>query len=89
MKMTCKKTYRYICENLDANLNSPICVEIKKHLDHCPDCTAYLDTLKKTVLLYKNQKSPTLGKSARKNLVLSLNLQKPSKFLKKRNILNK
>ncbi len=86
MKMTCKKTYRYICENLDANLNSPTCLEIKKHLDDCPDCTAYLSTLKKTVLLYKNQKSPTLLKSTRKNLMLSLNLKKPSKSLKKRNI---
>lgn len=87
--MTCKKTYRYICENLDANLNSSTCVEIKKHLDNCPDCTVYLNTLKKTVLLYKQQKSPTLGKSARKNLMLSLNLQKPSKIPKKRNISNK
>ncbi len=86
--MNCKKTYRYVCENLDANLNSPTCIEIKKHLDHCTNCTAYLETLKKTVLLYKNQKSPKLGKSARKNLILSLNLQKPSKFNKKRNISN-
>lgn len=87
--MKCKKTYRYICENLDSNLNSPACVEIKKHLDHCPDCTVYLNTLKKTVLLYKQQKSPTLGKSARKNLMLSLTLQKPSKTSKKPNISNK
>ncbi len=83
MKIYCKKIYRHICENLDSNLNSPTCIQIKKHLDNCPNCTAYLHTLKKTVLLYKNQKSPILGKSARKNLVLSLNLKKTSKFLKK------
>lgn len=86
---TCKKTYRYICENLDANLNSPTCIEIKKHLDNCPNCNVYLNTLKKTILLYKKQKSPTLGKSARKGLMLSLNLKKTSKTPKKRNISTK
>ncbi len=87
--MNCKKTYRYVCENLDANLNSPTCIEIKKHLDHCTNCTAYLETLKKTVLLYKNQQSPALLKSTRKNLIRSILFQKSSKIVKKRNISDK
>jgi len=57
--MDCKQAYKYICENLDDDLNSPACTEIKKHLDNCPNCVAYLRTLKKTILLYKQY--PKLG----------------------------
>lgn len=51
--MNCKKALKHICENLDEDIKSDKCLEIKNHLDHCPDCKIYLDTLKKTVVLYK------------------------------------
>ncbi|MDL1892965.1 hypothetical protein FBQ87_08750 [Sphingobacteriales bacterium CHB3] len=58
--MKCKGVYQYICLNLDADMNSPKCRAIKKHLDSCPNCTAYLDSLKKTILLYKKQEGPSI-----------------------------
>jgi predicted anti-sigma-YlaC factor YlaD len=66
--MNCKKTYKYICENLDEDLNSHTCLEIKEHLKDCPNCVAYLDTLKKTVLLYREYKKPVLNKAAKRRL---------------------
>jgi predicted anti-sigma-YlaC factor YlaD len=44
---------RHVQNQLDGELLSPACREIRKHLKRCPNCTAYLDSLKKTVLLYR------------------------------------
>jgi anti-sigma factor RsiW len=70
MKKTakCREVFRYICENLDDDLDSPECREIKRHLDGCPNCLAYLDSLKKTVMLYQAFPHPRLTKKARKRI---------------------
>lgn len=67
--MNCRSVYRYICEHLDADINSPKCRSIKKHLDGCTDCAAYLDSLKKTILLYKHAPVPPLSRTTHKRLV--------------------
>ncbi len=67
--MKCKSAYRFICENLDFDIHSPRCRAIKKHLDSCPDCSAYLDSLKKTILLYKHEPGPRVPLSLHKRLV--------------------
>ncbi len=54
----CSRVYRYICDNLDQNLDSPRCREIKRHLQECPDCQAYLASMKQTVSLYRSLPSP-------------------------------
>ncbi len=63
-----RKMFRYICENLDKNLNSPQCREIKKCLDGCPDCEAYLKSLKKTIILYRRYPMPGISLKALKRL---------------------
>lgn len=72
--MKCKGVYKYICENLDVDEDSARCREIKKHLDACPDCTAYLDSLKKTITLYRAEKGPKLPASAHKRLFSKLDV---------------
>ncbi len=67
--MKCKSVYKHICENLDFDINSPECRAIKKHLTSCPDCSAYLDSLKKTILLYKHEPGPRMPLSAHRRLV--------------------
>jgi len=58
-RIDCGNVVKYICDNLDEGLNSRRCREIRKHLKNCPNCTAYLDSLKKTVLLYKRIRKPS------------------------------
>jgi predicted anti-sigma-YlaC factor YlaD len=77
--MKCKHVYLYICDNLDAEMNSPRCRKIRKHLATCPDCSALLDSVKKTVSLYRSVPSPDVPSSAHKRLVKTINL-----FLKSR-----
>ncbi len=54
----CADVYRHICDNLDQKLDSPECRAIKKHLEGCPDCQAYLASLKQTIRLYRTLPSP-------------------------------
>ncbi|HCV43247.1 MAG TPA: hypothetical protein DGH68_07160 [Bacteroidetes bacterium] len=72
--MKCKQVYLHICDNLDAEVNSPRCREIRKHLATCPDCAALLDSVKKTVTLYRSSPSPQVTLNAHKRLVKTINL---------------
>lgn len=63
-----KAMYRYVCTNLDEEIDSPKCREIKKHLDSCPDCTIYLDTLKKTVELFRRYPDVKVPKKTHQKL---------------------
>ena len=56
--MKCSDVYRHICDNLDANLKTGRCLKIRQHLRTCPDCTAYLASLKSTVVIYRSVPSP-------------------------------
>jgi len=79
--MKCKGVYQYICENLDADMNSAKCRTIKKHLDSCPDCSAYLDSLKKTILLYRKESGPSVSIGIEKRLLKAIDITtlKPQK----------
>jgi len=72
---TCREIYRHICENLDEDLSSPRCRQIRKHVDACPDCRAYLDSLKKTVALYRELPAPELTRSAHAELLETIRLE--------------
>ncbi|MBI3005241.1 MAG: hypothetical protein HYY49_07450 [Ignavibacteriales bacterium] len=72
----CADVAAHICENLDYKLNSRKCREIKKHIARCANCTAYLDSMKKTVKLYHLVPNPRVPSSARAKLYKVLKLAK-------------
>jgi hypothetical protein len=69
---SCKQVYRYICDNLDQNVNSSRCRAIRRHLAACADCATYLDSLKKTVTLYRVMPEPRVPATAHRVLVSAL-----------------
>jgi len=73
--LNCKDVYNKLCNSLDEDLNSPRCLEIKRHLSDCPNCKAYLDSLKKTITLYREYPKPKLPKIIHKKLLRNLKLQ--------------
>jgi len=75
---TCKRTYQFICENLDQDTNSPQCRAIRKHLEGCQDCRKYLLSLKKTVQLYKLLPSPRIPRSVHRELFRQIACLKPT-----------
>ena len=72
----CVDVAEHICENLDYKLNSRKCREIKNHLEDCPNCSAYLDSLKKTVKLYRMVRNPRVPSSSRAKLYKVLKLSR-------------
>lgn len=56
----CSEVVKHVCEELDADLRSRRCREIRLHLKRCPNCRAYLESLKKTVQLYQAFSPPPM-----------------------------
>jgi len=49
----CQGLLGSLSEYIDGNLSQDICQEIESHLAECPDCRVVVDTLRKTVYLYR------------------------------------
>jgi anti-sigma factor RsiW len=71
--MRCTDVYLFICDNLDQDIDSPRCREIRKHLEGCPDCSAYLASLKQTVVLYRAVPAPHMPRRVHARLVKAIN----------------
>ncbi len=70
------KVYKHLCDNLDSKLDSESCRRIKAHIEGCKNCSALLDSLKKTVYLYRSYPAPTLPAKAKKDLFAVIRLDK-------------
>jgi anti-sigma factor RsiW len=68
----CRQVYQHICDHLDEDLSSPRCRRIRQHLEGCPNCMAYLDSLKKTIILYRSSPSPTVPRVVHRSLAAAL-----------------
>ena len=46
-----RDVYKQICDFMGEDLDAPACQEVADHLESCPNCKVYLDTVKKTVTI--------------------------------------
>jgi len=53
-------------------MDSPRCREIKQHLEICTNCAEYLDSLKKTILLFRQYPDPKIPRMFHKRLFTAL-----------------
>jgi hypothetical protein len=74
-KSRCSEVAKYVCENLDEQLNSQKCRAIKKHLLTCPKCSKDLTDLKKVIALYRNESIPHIPKAVEKRFLASLHFK--------------
>jgi 4-hydroxy-3-methylbut-2-en-1-yl diphosphate synthase IspG/GcpE len=74
-KLRCTEVAKYVCENLDEQLNSRKCQAIKKHLQTCPQCTKNLTDLKKVIALYRKESDPHLPQAIQKKLFATLKFE--------------
>lgn len=70
----CSDVLDHICEELDTKLSTAKCRELKRHLAKCPNCTTYLDSLKKTITLYSSVPAKRPPAKARKQLFAVLKI---------------
>jgi anti-sigma factor RsiW len=50
---TCRNLLSQLSDFIDGELEEALCAEIKLHMADCPDCRAVVNTLEKTVELYR------------------------------------
>ena len=74
--VTHRTIYRHLCDTLGQDMDSPKCREIRRHVDGCPECVDYLNSLKTTVALYRRYPAPPLSNAARRSLRSVLRLKK-------------
>ena len=68
-----EKLFSQVCDHLGDDINSPMCKEIKEHLENCPDCTMYIDSIKKAVLMCKeNEKEVKASDECKQNILLKM-----------------
>jgi anti-sigma factor (TIGR02949 family) len=71
----CRHLLDSLSEFIDGSLADDVCLEIQRHLEECPDCNVVVDTLRKTVYLYRTTSEPPLVPAeVRQRLYHSLNL---------------
>ncbi|HAV22992.1 MAG: hypothetical protein A2X67_14985 [Ignavibacteria bacterium GWA2_55_11] len=71
----CSQVAKHICDNLDSQLDTARCRAIKKHIRECPNCYAYLDSVKKTVHLYRIEQTPKLPERSKRKLLAVLKMK--------------
>jgi anti-sigma factor RsiW len=72
--MKCKEMLGALSEYIDGELDESLCAEIEAHMRDCPDCQMMIDTLRKTVLLYRTQSKPEVPGDVKSRLYAVLDL---------------
>lgn len=49
----CRELLGHLSEYVDGELEETLCIEIENHMAECENCRVVVDTLRKTVLLYR------------------------------------
>ena len=54
--MDCEKVLEQLSDFLDEDAREELCRTIEEHLSSCRDCKVYVDSVRKTIILYQNDK---------------------------------
>ena len=75
MSNNCHHLLDDLSSYLDGEASAALCAEIERHLETCKNCRVVVDTMNKTVLLYRDLPQPALPDDVRSRLFQSLDLQ--------------
>ncbi len=70
----CRELLGDLSAFLDGEASAEICAEIRRHMADCPKCRIVVDTLRKTVTLYRALPEPEIPDAARERLYRTLDL---------------
>ncbi len=69
-KACSKKIVDELCDYLGYDFASPMCKELHDHVQNCPECQKYIDSVKMTVKVCKNLNEETpCPENVKKNLL--------------------
>jgi anti-sigma factor (TIGR02949 family) len=74
----CSDVINQLSDYLDAEAAQELCAELEAHLAECPPCRVQIDTVKKTISLYRSESSIDCPEQVRMRLhtVLSFEYRK-------------
>jgi anti-sigma factor RsiW len=71
----CRQLLASLSDYVDGDLEEELCAEIERHMTDCDNCKIVVDTLRKTVSLYRTTSSDTgLPEETRQRLYHRLDL---------------
>ena len=74
MSEHCKDNLGILSEYVDGELSQELCAEIERHMAECGNCRVMVDTLRKTIILYRDYGHQALPEDAKARLYAVLNL---------------
>ncbi len=72
--VTCHDLLDGLSDYLDGEASGQLCAEIERHVANCEKCRIVVDTLRKTVTLYRQLPQPLMPPEARERLYKRLDL---------------
>lgn len=71
----CRQLLSLLSDYIDGELGQELCQRLEAHLAGCENCRIVIDTLRKTVYLYRvSTKDPTMPEEVRQRLYRRLDL---------------
>jgi anti-sigma factor RsiW len=71
----CRHLLDSLSDYMDGDLSDDLCFELERHLTDCKDCQIVVDTLRKTITLYRATATPPpVPSEVRERLYKCLNL---------------
>jgi len=71
----CGEMLGALSDYIDGELEARLCAEIEAHMEGCPDCKVMVDTLRKTVVLYRTRGQTKVPDDVRSRLYAVLDLE--------------
>jgi predicted anti-sigma-YlaC factor YlaD len=72
----CREIIEGLSDFIDGTAEEALCKEIESHLAACPDCKIMIDTLRKTISLYREREAETtLPPHVHQQLIRTLHLE--------------
>jgi hypothetical protein len=71
-----KKIMNELCTFLGEDLDNPMCKELQRHMQDCPECQKYIDSIKLTVKVFQESNtSEPIPNKIKDDLLTKLNLK--------------
>lgn len=71
---TCRRYLASLGDYIEGTLNEDLCDELEAHMAICEDCRIVVNTLSRTIMLYRKMPSPELPNAVKDRLFAVLDL---------------
>lgn len=75
----CRRMVSVFSDYLDRDLREAVCRKVDEHLKQCPDCRLYLDTLNRTITLYRGLGGVRVPRNVESRLFATIRLAAKTK----------